>query len=93
MCIDRRGEKRSITKCEEGVRSTEGGTRTLRGSSVKGDVIVLREELKKKDKELLTSVERLSSLEGALKRNDKELEVSRDREAQCHDLQVQVDQL
>lgn len=59
----------------------------------KGDVPALREELRKKDKELVVSVERLSTLEGALKRKDEELELSRGIEAQFHDLQGRVDQL
>lgn len=41
----------------------------------------LREELKKKNEELLTYVERLSAMEGELKRKDKELEPSRGIEA------------
>lgn len=42
-----------------------------------GEVIALREELKKKYEDLLASVERLNALEGALKRKDEELELSK----------------
>lgn len=53
----------------------------------------LREKLKRKDEDLLTSVERFSALEGALKKMDEELELSRGVEAQCRDLQGRVNQL
>lgn len=51
----------------------------------------LTEELKKKDEESIVYVERLSALEGALKRKDEELELSRGAEALCRDLQSRVD--
>lgn len=46
-----------------------------------GDVTALREELKKKDEELLASMERISTLERALERKDEEIELSRGVEA------------
>lgn len=64
------------------MRSTEDSTRRLRGGSVRGgDVTALREELKKKDEELLASMERISTLERALERKDEEIELSRGVEA------------
>lgn len=58
-----------------------------------GDVVALREDLKKKDENLLSYVERLNAMEGALKRMKDEVELIRGVEAQCRDLQSQVDQL
>lgn len=53
----------------------------------------LREDLRQKDEELLAYVEHLIALEGALKRKDEELQLSKGVEALCGDLQIQVDQL
>lgn len=53
----------------------------------------LREELKKKYEKLMASVERFSVLEGAVKRNEEDLELSKGVEAQCNNLQNEVVQL
>lgn len=53
----------------------------------------LREELKNKDEELMAAVERFNNLEGALKREEEELELSKGMKAQCRDLQIQLVQL
>lgn len=53
----------------------------------------LREELKKKDEELMVAVERFNILEGALRRKEEDLKMSKGVEAQCSDLQSQVVQL
>lgn len=58
-----------------------------------GNVPALREELKKKNEELMAAVERLNVLEGDFKRKKEELELSKGMEAQCNDLKNQVDQL
>jgi len=66
--------------------------RRRRGSFTKGEMCPpMREDLKKKDEEFLMFVERLSSLEGALKRKEEELELSKGVVVQCQDLQSHVD--
>lgn len=56
-------------------------------------MVALREELKKKDEELMVAVERFNILEGALRRKEEDLKMSKGVEAQCSDLQSQVVQL
>lgn len=46
-----------------------------------------REDLKKKDEELMVAVERFNILDGALKRKGEELELSKGTKTQCSDLQ------
>lgn len=55
-----------------------------------GDMWVLREDLNKRDEELMQVMEKCSILEGTLRRKKEELELSRGVEAQCSDLQAQV---
>ncbi|XP_070047282.1 uncharacterized protein [Nicotiana tomentosiformis] len=54
------------------------------------DVQVLREDLKKRDEELMQVVEKCSILEGTLRRKEIELELRKGIEAQCSDIQAQV---
>lgn len=58
-----------------------------------GHMPALKEELRKRDEELLASVEQFNSFEGELKRKEEELELNRGVEAQCHDLQSHTYQL
>lgn len=56
-----------------------------------GDVPTLKEELKKKDEELLASIEQFNLREGAFRRKEEELKLSKGVEAQCSNLYSQVD--
>ncbi|XP_070049879.1 uncharacterized protein [Nicotiana tomentosiformis] len=54
---------------------------------------VFRDELEEKDNELVKAIEKCSVLEGTLKNKEKELQISRGVEAQCSDLQAQLEAL
>lgn len=74
--------------------SSAKSIRRLRDGFVKrATCLALREEMKKKDEELMATVEGFNILEGALKRKWEELELSKGVKAQWSDLQSQVVQL
>lgn len=50
----------------------------------------LREELDKRDEDLMQSIRRCSELEGMLRAKDEELEVGKGVAAECEDLQAKV---
>jgi len=57
------------------------------------DMQALRDELKQKDDGLVKAIEKYSILEGTLRSREEELEVIRGVEAQCSDLQAQVQKI
>nr|XP_009608509.1 uncharacterized protein LOC104102497 [Nicotiana tomentosiformis] len=79
--------KDKYTTCLRKYRELQG--RFREGS----DVMVPREDLKKRDEELMQAVEKCIILEGTLRSKEEELELSRGVEAQCRDLQAQVVQV
>lgn len=79
-----------MTKYAEFHKRYKGAHRQL---SQEGDMHALWEELKKKDEEFTTAVERFNILDGALKGKEEDLKLSKGVEDQFSDLQSHVVQL